>query len=66
MKQKRYEVFCEDFSYLVWADNLMEAYNKFIDLFSDQIPFAVVEREYLAGRYLRIAESRDEGLAGLF
>lgn len=66
MKQKRYEVFCEDFSYLVYADSLLEAFNKFKDLFTDQTAFAVVDRDYLSGKYLKIGEVRDEGLAELF
>ena len=66
MKEKRYEVFCEDFSYIVYASGLAGALQKFTDLWPDQVPFAVVETQYLEGRYLRIAECRDEGLAGLF
>jgi hypothetical protein len=65
-KGKRYEVFCEDFSYLVYADSVMEAYGKFKDLWQDENPFAIVEHSYLEGRYLKIGEVRDEGLEGLF
>ena len=66
MKQKRYEVFCGDFSYIVYADSLMEAVSKFNDLFKDQEAFAVVEHRYLEGKFLKIGEVRDEGLAELF
>jgi len=65
-KEKRYEVMCDDFSYLVYADDAMEACNKFKELWPYEIPFAVVDHRYLEGKYLKIGEVRDEGLEGLF